>query len=201
MKKTTRSPTESFKKMAKIMLASSALTLALAGAASAEFTYDQVFTDNDSPAISDTYRDILVGRHYYDSSANQYFSISLKNNIHNNTFYSLLIDNTAGGGEYNDQNGIDYYLVSKGNTTKMYEWNDGSFLESTYFGQALSNDKKTLTWNVKSDLGTSILWYATTRVENEVIDTMSATPIPAAAWLLGSGIIGLIGIKRRNQKG
>jgi hypothetical protein len=30
--------------------------------------------------------------------------------------------------------------------------------------------------------------------------SVSATPIPAAAWLLGSGLIGLIGIKRRNQK-
>jgi hypothetical protein len=29
---------------------------------------------------------------------------------------------------------------------------------------------------------------------------IAAAPIPAAAWLLGSGIIGLIGIRRRNQK-
>ena len=29
---------------------------------------------------------------------------------------------------------------------------------------------------------------------------VAATPIPATAWLLGSGIIGLIGIMRRNQK-
>jgi hypothetical protein len=28
---------------------------------------------------------------------------------------------------------------------------------------------------------------------------VAATPAPAAAWLLGSGIIGLIGIRRRNQ--
>jgi hypothetical protein len=27
-----------------------------------------------------------------------------------------------------------------------------------------------------------------------------ATPIPAAAWLLGSGLIGLVAIRRRNKK-
>ena len=30
--------------------------------------------------------------------------------------------------------------------------------------------------------------------------TVSPTPIPAAAWLLGSGLMGLAGIRRRNQK-
>ena len=29
---------------------------------------------------------------------------------------------------------------------------------------------------------------------------ISSTPIPATAWLLGTGIVGLIGIRRRNQK-
>jgi hypothetical protein len=28
---------------------------------------------------------------------------------------------------------------------------------------------------------------------------VTPTPIPAAAWLLGSGLLGLIGIRRRNS--
>lgn len=33
---------------------------------------------------------------------------------------------------------------------------------------------------------------------NEVVTPDSVTPLPAAAWLLGSGLMGLIGIRRKN---
>jgi hypothetical protein len=29
---------------------------------------------------------------------------------------------------------------------------------------------------------------------------VTPTPIPAAAWLLGSGLLGLVGIRRRKEK-
>jgi hypothetical protein len=34
----------------------------------------------------------------------------------------------------------------------------------------------------------------------EITDAARAVPIPAAAWLLGTGIVGLVALKRRNQK-
>jgi hypothetical protein len=30
------------------------------------------------------------------------------------------------------------------------------------------------------------------------MDNLNAVPVPAAVWLLGSGLLGLIGIRRRN---
>ena len=33
-----------------------------------------------------------------------------------------------------------------------------------------------------------------------IVGTMSEVPVPAAVWLLGSGLIGLIGIKRKIKK-
>ena len=33
--------------------------------------------------------------------------------------------------------------------------------------------------------------------DNQVQDQYRAVPIPAAAWLLGSGLLGLVGIRRK----
>ncbi|MGA2152311.1 MAG: VPLPA-CTERM sorting domain-containing protein [Geobacteraceae bacterium] len=35
---------------------------------------------------------------------------------------------------------------------------------------------------------------------NLVVVPYTVTPLPAAAWLLGSGLMGLIGIRRKNGK-
>jgi hypothetical protein len=45
--------------------------------------------------------------------------------------------------------------------------------------------------------GTDKLW-----VDQSVLSgTYVATPIPAAAWLLGSGLLGLVGVRRKTSKG
>ena len=77
------------------------------------------------------------------------------------------------------------------------------------FSQVDDQTNHYLEWKVGNDQITDSLFYfmgATTdatglTTSGHLYDQteIAATPIPAAAWLLGSGIIGLIGIKRRNQ--
>ena len=44
------------------------------------------------------------------------------------------------------------------------------------------------------------LQWATADCANSMIGNVVTTPIPAAVWLLGTGLVGLVGIRRRNQK-
>ena len=193
-------------KLAKIILATSALTLALAGAASAEYFYDQAVDDsNDGPGNNS--HNIWTAQHYYEvgsSPTNHYFSITLKGAASPSTNYNFLIDNNPGGGEFNEIGGIDYYFIGK--TLELYKWSGSAFSLSSDLDKILTktDGNKTLTWKVNYNLGSDFGWYATTvspgRNIYDSTSRVSATPIPAAAWLLGSGIIGLIGIKRRNLK-
>lgn len=63
---------------------------------------------------------------------------------------------------------------------------------------------KSLEWKIAaSEVGSSFWWLGATLTSDlNVLDrtNMAATPIPAAAWLFGSGIVGLVGIKRKKQK-
>jgi hypothetical protein len=85
--------------------------------------------------------------------------------------------------------------------------------------QAGMDHGKTLEWKVKDGngskhIGNSFTWWAgpmlpgdhsakkTYDLTNATLapSNPTATPIPSAAWLLGSGIIGLVGLKRRRTK-
>lgn len=60
-----------------------------------------------------------------------------------------------------------------------------------------------LEWSLENDAALNSVFYLAgkTGVGTATIDTtsMAATPIPGAAWLFVSGILGLIGIKRKNH--
>jgi hypothetical protein len=198
-------------KFTKIMLASSALILIFASVASAAYFYDQIV--NDPGQISgNNSQDIQTAQDYYvvpyAATTDRFFRITLGGGANNNTNYSILLDNkNNNGGTYQGISGIDYYFVSKGNTTStsVYKWNGSTFAESFDFAPILTktNGNKTLTWEVNSNLGPYFSWWATASKYNgnlELYDStskVSATPIPAAAWLLGSGLLGLVGIQRR----
>lgn len=69
------------------------------------------------------------------------------------------------------------------------------------------NGGTTLEWWVKDGqgdrhIGNSFTWWAATKYlgDHHHTNDVLATPIPNAAWLLGSGILALIGLKRRNRK-
>ena len=95
-----------------------------------------------------------------------------------------------------------FYMVW-GPTGAYYNLPRGSAIPATF---SISDANSTLEWRINTSSITSGNWFygATSRLsDGYVIDTTAAaavTPIPAAAWLLGSGIIGLIAIKRRNQR-
>ena len=94
---------------------------------------------------------------------------------------------------------------TKGVLSYSYLLGDTSFNLATNGFSRLDNGK-TLEWKIdKTDVtgDWNFLLGATANSSGETVydhTNVAATPIPAAAWLLGSGIIGLIGIRRRNQK-
>ena len=94
---------------------------------------------------------------------------------------------------------------------ELQRWKGDEFKDSSNLQfQATENGGKTLEWRVKEGgnfvIGSSFRWWAASMLPGDcdghgkrTYDVM-ATPIPSAAWLLGSGIIGLIGLKRRANK-
>jgi hypothetical protein len=68
--------------------------------------------------------------------------------------------------------------LASNNTQALYYWSNGlTTVASEKIGQSLA--------------------LITTNFDGSTTITALATPIPAAAWLLGSGLLGLAGIRRR----
>lgn len=82
----------------------------------------------------------------------------------------------------------------------LTDWTGGEPVQST---PVFTHSGKTLEWKVdKTLLGSSFSFLgATSTAAGKVVDTTSvaATPIPGSVWLLGSGLVGLIGLRRRNM--
>lgn len=124
--------------------------------------------------------------------------------------------------------GVDYilYLYNTGNGSNKEAvgarmWDGSNFASWSPTGgfnfannADISSDKLTLQWKIlQSDITTDFSpWFfaGATRIgggtDNSAwltstdITGTASTPIPSAAWLLGSGVIGLIALKRRNRK-
>ena len=118
--------------------------------------------------------------------------------------------------------GIDFIVSSEVNPVNSWQlvWNKAlQVWETNEFigGNNLTfrhteNGGTTLEWRIKdgegeNHIGNSFTWWAGTMLPGEGtaketydLTRATVTPIPSAAWLLGSGIIGLIGLKRRAIK-
>lgn len=69
-----------------------------------------------------------------------------------------------------------------------------------------SASTNTITWHVDKNSLSTPFWFGgqTVNLSTTVIDhtniASSNTPIPGAAWLLGSGVLGLFGLKRKKDE-
>ena len=111
------------------------------------------------------------------SAANMFFNISLTD-IRNNKVFSWSPDGAKGGifGGIENSDSFDLNYGITGNT--IYDPKAGVF-------EAATN---------KLDAG---YYTLNIKMENQVNGTY--VPIPAAAWLFGSGLLGLVGIARRKK--
>jgi hypothetical protein len=96
---------------------------------------------------------------------------------------------------------VEVFYMVWGTTGAFYNLPRGSSVSASF---NLLQGQNTLEWRVNtgSITSSSQFYGATSRLtDGYVFDTTApaaVTPIPAAAWLLGSGLIGLIGIKRKD---
>ena len=89
-------------------------------------------------------------------------------------------------------------------------WMDNAGFHQVQHGSPLEAEFRvvdtSLEWRVPTSSIASTSWFygAIYELDHKLVwdttQTAAVTPIPASAWLLGSGIIGLIGIMRRNPK-
>jgi hypothetical protein len=84
-------------------------------------------------------------------------------------------------------------------TSLPYSLDDGSFTRDSGSAAAILANA----WLADLNAG-AIGWTPATGLlaltSSTVQDMLVQTPIPAAAWLLGSGLLGLFGISRRRQR-
>jgi hypothetical protein len=137
--------------------------------------------------------------------------------------YGIYIDSVVGGPAGSsiayvpdELNGIDHIVDSH------YDPNMGSFFQSdfhTWNGsfyqrslpvayQQSENNGRTIEWQVTTQsVGQSFTWWAATHDNGSVVQpyayditapvSSSPVPVPAAIWLMGSGLLAMTGIRRR----
>ena len=205
----------------RTLACSIAVALFFAGSAHAAYLYDwtqaQMLTDStpDSSGLQNSDNITKAWHGYTDGT--HYFRLDLAGTLSKSTDYGIYIDSKAGGGTTPPANGIDYYLLSNYVKatwdTKEGRWittgNNDRFTSTSgqsLFFQSSENSGKTLEWSISPkgqwDFGTSFNWLAATTSDSGALldkTQVAATPIPGAVWLLGSGILGLVGMKRRKN--
>jgi len=129
------------------------------------------------------------------------------------------VDQKASGKTYNELSGIDKALTvsvvkfkpnNKTDTGLIWKKDTSNFdfqaTGTTLEWKLTKGQFDALAKGLTLDPSGKYQWYAATRTSAATNGTTydvgasnSVTPIPGAAWLLGSGIFGLVGLKRRSK--
>mgnify|MGYP000701021956 CR=1 FL=1 len=182
--------------MKKILLTSAILALSLTGAANASTVYGEISTSTEIDYYS-----------FSVASAGTFTFDMLAKEVNTADFF--------GNGIGNDNLDTEIAVISSDYST-LFGSNDDS---STSFNGSIHNfdsylslaltagdylfavsgfstqDSEFLTGET-SGHGTGLYRFDT----NANIDGVSAVPVPAAVWLMGSGLLGLMGFSRKNKK-
>ena len=139
--------------------------------------------------------------------------------------YGIYIDSRAGGAPNGNEyipgtlTGIDFIVSSEVELEnnnrldwdkELQRWKVDEFKHSDDLTfQHGENGGTTLEWRIRDGegekyIGNSFAWWAATMLPGDdgqakITYDVMATPIPASAWLLGSGLIALVGLKRRRS--
>lgn len=138
----------------------------------------------------------------------------LSYNATTKTFSVKIIDVTSAGNPFNE---IGIYIDNKANAGTNFKFGDHKLGTSYQLlgidlskvsgssDYTFSNQLKALTWSTNITPGNGAFsWWAVAYKPDKAYllsneQKTAATPIHGAAWLLGSGILGLIGLRRRSN--
>lgn len=90
-----------------------------------------------------------------------------------------------------------YGFEMHGNWATEVSGNDDVF--DVYLDSNFNEQYASLTWNPDTGTGSFDILGSNDAASGILVSGPSAVPIPAAVWLLGSGLIGLIGIRRKSK--
>lgn len=179
----------------------------LSGAGGWNHTYDGVITGNDYTGGSGTMNDGVIGTseqntHLFYIADNSSIVVNLNESTTLTSLFLYGIENSTNGipgsitGFNVTVNGITEYFTTDffGISSNSY---DGPHESVNFAGSILSgivSDSFTLS-GFTTD-GVYSTYFAISEIE---VSSVSAVPVPAAAWLFGSGLLGLAGLARRKK--
>lgn len=199
-----------------LKLAPASAALFLSTSVNAAFIFSDINATTNS--ITFTIDGDMTG--YTTGSLNDQFSIRYSDSIYNESLLGSYTSNAWSSSVFDNISLADYGNTGDFGHPSAYTWSDYN-VDLT--GAISSNRTVTITsgtnflhdgatgqieflWGNGSDLSSALLGQATITVSGGPISIIptpitppSTIPVPAAAWLFGSGLIGLAGFARRKK--
>ena len=153
--------------------------------------WQQIADDDEEYSAKYAYMDIDYAQHSFEGGFH-FFQIVLVGNSTTAADYSIVIKQGTGG-SYPDPGDISFGFQ-----------NLVLFDPATVVLEQGGAGTTTLGWRTNNLNGwTAFTWWAVAMQDTSMAADWTVpvvTPIPNAVWLLGSGLIGLIGLRRRIRK-